>query len=133
MKKIIMLAILSGITFNVMAAGTAPKDVTVKTDASTTEKKEEKKATGMEIFNKQGNCIACHSINDDKNPQAKTAGNVGPPLDYLKGRNKKQIYDKVFDPTKTNPYTVMPAFGKKKVLTEEEVNLVVDYLFSVQK
>ncbi len=28
-----------------------------------------------------------------------------------------------------NPQTVMPPFGKHKVLTEDEIDLIVDYIY----
>jgi sulfur-oxidizing protein SoxX len=28
-----------------------------------------------------------------------------------------------------NPYSVMPPFGKHRVLTEEEIDLVVEYIY----
>jgi len=34
----------------------------------------------------------------------------------------------VFDETKRNPLTVMPPFGRNRILTEKEINAVVDFL-----
>jgi sulfur-oxidizing protein SoxX len=34
----------------------------------------------------------------------------------------------VFDETKRNPLTVMPPFGRNRILTEKEINAIVDFL-----
>ena len=34
----------------------------------------------------------------------------------------------VTDETKRNPQTVMPPFGRNRILTEQEINAVVDFL-----
>ena len=34
----------------------------------------------------------------------------------------------VTDETKRNPLTVMPPFGRNRILTEKEINAVVDFL-----
>ena len=34
----------------------------------------------------------------------------------------------VFDETKRNPLTVMPPFGRKRILTDKEINAIVDFL-----
>ena len=35
----------------------------------------------------------------------------------------------IWDPTARNPETVMPPFGKHKVLTEDEIDAIVDYIY----
>jgi sulfur-oxidizing protein SoxX len=35
----------------------------------------------------------------------------------------------IWDPTTRNPETVMPPFGKHKVLTEAEIDAIVDYIY----
>ena len=34
----------------------------------------------------------------------------------------------VFDETKRNPQTVMPPFGRNRILTDKEINAIVDFL-----
>jgi L-cysteine S-thiosulfotransferase len=84
--------------------------------------------TGKQIaFNRdKGNCLACHVIEDGEFP-----GNIGPELKTLTSRfkNKQQLRDQIWDATQFNPETSMPPFGKNKILTETEIDQVVDYLW----
>jgi len=77
---------------------------------------------------KKGNCLACHAIPGD--PKAEAAGNIGPPLVNMKARypDRAKLRAKIWDATVTNPDTVMPPFGRNKILTEKEIDLVTDYV-----
>ena len=87
-----------------------------------------KKGESLTFDRKKGNCLACHIIGDGE-----LAGNAGPPLLAMKARfpNKKDIFDKIWDPTKNNQHTFMPPFGKHGILTKEEINLIVEYLYTL--
>lgn len=76
----------------------------------------------------KGNCLACHAIQEGELP-----GNFGPPLIQMKARypKKKALYDKIWDATKTNPKSIMPPFGRHGILTRNEVDLVVEYIYSL--
>jgi sulfur-oxidizing protein SoxX len=39
------------------------------------------------------------------------------------------LRSQIWDPSMRNPQTVMPPFGKHKVLTEAEIDLIIDYLY----
>jgi sulfur-oxidizing protein SoxX len=72
----------------------------------------------------KGNCLVCHAIKGGENP-----GNIGPELSDIKGKYKRdELYAIVFDETKRNPLTVMPPFGRNRILTEKEINAIVDFL-----
>ena len=73
----------------------------------------------------KGNCLACHAMGDGESP-----GDIGPPLVAMKARypDKNALRTQIWDSTVTNPYTIMPPFGKFKILTEEEIDKVVDYV-----
>ena len=79
----------------------------------------------------KGNCLACHAIPSDVN--AVTLANIGPPLAGLRVRfpDREQLMRQVWDAGLTNPDTVMPPFGKHKILTTEEIDLIIDYLYSI--
>ena len=91
---------------------------------------EQRLAEGKQISfeRSKGNCLACHVIEDGDTP-----GNIGPPLINLSVRfsNKRQLRKQIWDATVYNPQTSMPPFGKNKILTEEEIDKVVDYLWSL--
>lgn len=77
---------------------------------------------------KKGNCLACHMMGDGVSP-----GNIGPALIAMKARfpNKSALRDQLWDATVANPNTRMPPFGKNRILTEAEIDLVLDYLYSL--
>ena len=77
---------------------------------------------------KKGNCLACHIIDDGE-----LAGNAGPPLLAMKIRfpEKKDLFDKIWDSTKTNPDSFMPPFGKHGLLTKGEIDLIIEYLYTL--
>jgi sulfur-oxidizing protein SoxX len=81
-------------------------------------------------FNK-GNCLACHTAPRDKS--AVTLANIAPPLVMMRERfpDREALRRQIWDPMERNPNTVMPPFGKHRILTEEEIELVIDYLYTL--
>ena len=75
----------------------------------------------------KGNCLTCHDIKGGDSP-----GNLGPPLADMKARfpNRKELAGIVFDETKHNPQTVMPPFGRNLILTDGEIEAIVDFLYT---
>ena len=83
--------------------------------------------TGKELaFNrKKGNCLACHKI-----AGGDLAGNIGPELAAMKARgfDKEKIRAQIEDASVANPETIMPPFGRHKILSEEEIDKVADFI-----
>jgi L-cysteine S-thiosulfotransferase len=77
----------------------------------------------------KGNCLACHRIPGD--PKAVTMANIGPPIVQMRERfpDRAELRRQIWDPTLRNPQSVMPPFGKHQVLTEREIDLVLDYIY----
>jgi sulfur-oxidizing protein SoxX len=77
----------------------------------------------------KGNCLACHQIEDGEFP-----GNIGPPLKALSSRfkDKQRLREQIWDATQFNPQTSMPPFGKNKILSAKEIDLLVDYLWGLK-
>lgn len=75
-----------------------------------------------------GNCIACHAIVGADSP-----GNMGPPLVAIKQRfpNRDDLRKRLYDPTDFNPISAMPPFGKHEILTADEIEKVIDYLYTL--
>jgi len=75
----------------------------------------------------KGNCLTCHVIAGGDAP-----GNVGPPLSNMKARfpDRKQLAAIIFDETKRNPQSVMPPFGRNLILSDQEINDVIDFLYT---
>ncbi len=75
----------------------------------------------------KGNCLTCHVI-----AGGDAAGNVGPELADVKKRfpDRKELAAIIFDETKRNPLTVMPPFGRNLILTNDEIESVIDFLYT---
>lgn len=75
----------------------------------------------------KGNCLTCHAIKGGDSP-----GNLGPPLVDIKKRfpDRNELIAIISDEIKRNPLTVMPPFGRNLILTEQEINSVVDFLYT---
>lgn len=105
-----------GILSSSMAAG----------DKKAINKHEEGKA--LAFNNKKGNCLACHAMDDGD-----MAGNIGPALVAMKLRfpDKTKIREQIVDSSINKADTIMPPFGVNEILTEEEIDKVVDYIYSL--
>jgi sulfur-oxidizing protein SoxX len=73
----------------------------------------------------KGNCLTCHEIKGGDLP-----GSIGPELKDLKSKypDRRDLIAIVTDETQRNPLTVMPPFGRNRILTEQEINAIVDFL-----
>lgn len=85
---------------------------------------------GRDVFlNKsKGNCISCHQISD---PDARLAGNQGPPMIAMAQRfpDKRKLRAQIWDATVNNPLTIMPPLGKHWILSEDQIDAVVEYIY----
>ena len=88
--------------------------------------------TGQQLaFDKnKGNCLSCHAIPD---PKATSPGNVGPELARIKERypDRAKLRAQIWDATVANPNTAMPPMGRNKILTEQEIDQVVDFIYTL--
>ena len=114
----VMALSLGGITLtpmNAMAASAAEEGMKIATDR------------------KKGNCMACHKIAGLKGRAAESHGNIGPALVNMKARypDKNKLRDEIFNAQARNPNTIMPPFGKNKILTEDELNKVVEFVYTL--
>ena len=86
--------------------------------------------TGKELAfkKKKGNCLACHLIAGGKQP-----GNIAPPLVAMKARfpKKADLHEQIANPQAKNPDTMMPPFRAHGILSPKEINLVVDYIYTL--
>lgn len=92
-----------------------------------------KEETGKQLAydRTKGNCLACHAM--PTMPDAVQPGNAGPPLVAMAARfpDKQALRAQIYDPMVRNPETFMPPFGKHKILTEEELDKVVDFIYGL--
>lgn len=77
---------------------------------------------------KEGNCLACHDIQGATLP-----GNIGPALVNMKQRfpDKAKLFAQIWDPTQNNARTIMPPFGRNGILTKDQINKVVEYIYTL--
>jgi sulfur-oxidizing protein SoxX len=75
----------------------------------------------------KGNCLTCHDIKGGDSP-----GNIGPPLNDMKTRfpNRADLVAIIADETTRNPQTVMPPFRRNLILTDQEIDAIVDFLYT---
>ena len=73
----------------------------------------------------KGNCLSCHEIKGGDLP-----GSIGPALKDIKSKypDRNDLIAILTDETRRNPQTAMPPFGRNRILTEQEINAIVDFL-----
>jgi L-cysteine S-thiosulfotransferase len=73
----------------------------------------------------KGNCLSCHEIKGGDLP-----GTIGPALKDIKSKypDRSDLVAILTDETKRNPQTAMPPFGRNRILTEQEIDAIVDFL-----
>lgn len=77
---------------------------------------------------RKGHCLACHAIAGGELP-----GNVGPALVAIKQRypDKSKLRALVSDARINNPNTIMPPFGPNSLLADDEIDKVVEFVFTL--
>jgi sulfur-oxidizing protein SoxX len=73
----------------------------------------------------KGNCLSCHEIKGGDLP-----GTIGPALKDIKSKypDRNDLVAILTDESRRNPLTAMPPFGRNRILTEQEINAIVDFL-----
>jgi sulfur-oxidizing protein SoxX len=74
-------------------------------------------------------CQACHYFEGTDQ-----AGTVGPPFVAMKPRfpERRKLEQRIYDPqVAASPYTMMPPFGRNGLLDEQQIKLVVDFLYTL--
>ena len=88
---------------------------------------------GRAIFldERKGNCAACHKAPNDA--VIKTKSNIGMPLEAVKARypDRAKLRDVIWDLSKSVPNTIMPPYGKNRILSDDEIDSLVIYLETI--
>jgi sulfur-oxidizing protein SoxX len=119
-------------SFNTVSAVTLALALVGSIASSTAiaDKTAKKAMTGKQLAfdKKKGNCLACHLI-----AGGDQAGNIAPPLIAMKARfpDKAVLKAQISDPRAKNPNSMMPPFGPHGVMSEKEIDLVVDYVYGL--
>lgn len=76
----------------------------------------------------KGNCLACHMIEGGS-----AHGNIAPPLIAMKARypERAKLKAQIADASKFNPESMMPLFGTHEILSEAEIEKIVDFVLSL--
>ena len=76
----------------------------------------------------KGNCLACHVIEQGVLP-----GNLGPPLVAMKARfpDREELRMQIYNATSANQHSRMPPFGRHGILTDKEIEIIMDYLYTL--
>ena len=76
----------------------------------------------------KGNCLSCHFVQG-----AEMTGTIAPPLISMKIRfpDRQVLRSQIFDATKNNPDSVMPPYGKHSILTEQDIDQVVEFVYTL--
>ena len=77
---------------------------------------------------KKGNCLACHVIADGSLP-----GNQGPPLVAMQARfpDKAVLKAQISNPLEQNPNSIMPPFGLHNIISSDDIDAIVEYLYTL--
>jgi sulfur-oxidizing protein SoxX len=100
----------------------------VPTVASSAEAGDPEAGKKVAMDRTKGNCIACHML-----PGGESPGAIGPALVAMQARypDKEKLRAQIYDATVANPASSMPPFGKHEILTEQEFNDIVAYIWSI--
>ena len=88
---------------------------------------------GRTIFidERKGNCSACHRTPTDA--ALKSVSTIGPSLEAIKQKyplaaDRLRLRNAIWDLSKTAPNTIMPPYGKHRILTDPEIDALITYL-----
>ena len=89
--------------------------------------------TGAELFARadKGDCISCHQVPKGAGPA--TRADLGPALEGKRMRElgRAALRALLVDPMRANPDTVMPPYGRHRILDSAEIDRVVEYLYAL--
>lgn len=118
----------------VLAAGLAGLLLTTSSFAQEKQKVEapaEPNGQELAFNNRKGNCLACHLMPGVQG--AVSSATIGPPLIAMKARfpDKAKLREQVWDASKFVPASAMPPFGKHLILTDKEIDKIVDFIYGI--
>jgi sulfur-oxidizing protein SoxX len=79
----------------------------------------------------KGHCLACHQVPEGAGPS--TRSDVGPKLTGARMRElgRARLREVIEDPSRANPDTVMPPYGRHRILEPAEIARIVEYLHAL--
>jgi len=125
MKKFTSVITTAG-TAALLAAGMSFSGTVLAEDGLT---EDQQKGKELAFGRSAGNCLACHQIKGGK-----LAGNMGPALIAMKARypDIEKLKAVIYDPReKFGDQTIMPPFGAHRILSDEEIDLVAEFIHTL--
>ena len=87
-------------------------------------------AAGRALYlnERKGNCVSCHQAPGD--PGVKSVATVGPVLEGIRSRfpDRGKLRSLLWDAGMFKTETIMPPYGRHRILTENEIDTLVTYL-----
>jgi sulfur-oxidizing protein SoxX len=79
----------------------------------------------------KGACIACHALPQGAGPA--TRGDLGPALGGARARElgRPRLRELLQDPTRANAETLMPPYGRHRILEPAEIDALVEFLYAL--
>jgi sulfur-oxidizing protein SoxX len=79
----------------------------------------------------KGACIACHALPEGAGPA--TRGDLGPALAGARMRElgRPRLRELLQDPTRANANTLMPPYGRHRILERSEIDVLVEFLYAL--
>ena len=79
----------------------------------------------------KGHCVACHQLPPGVGPDAKN--DVGPRLEgeRMRALGPDRLREIIGDATKANPDSVMPPFGRHRILDAREIGRIAEFLHAL--
>jgi sulfur-oxidizing protein SoxX len=123
--RIAFRAVTTAASFLALAGTIAFTPVSAEDKAAVSPLEEGKK---LAFDRKFGNCLACHMIQGGELP-----GTIGPPLVAMKARfpDKAVLREQIYDATKKNPNSMMPPFGPNGIMTDDQIDKVVEFIYTL--
>ena len=99
---------------------------TASADGNTAKMIEEGKKIAFD--RRKGNCLACHHIDGGQ-----AGGSIGPPLIAMSVRypDKEKLRAQIWDATIANPESSMPPFGSHQIVSDAEIDKIVEFIWSL--
>jgi sulfur-oxidizing protein SoxX len=79
----------------------------------------------------KGRCIACHQLPPGVGPA--TRADLGPRIEGSRMRElgRDRIRDLIVDPMRANPETIMPPYGRHRILDASEIDRLAAFLHAL--
>lgn len=92
---------------------------------------EEPRALDLYVRADKGACIACHALPEGAGPA--TRGDLGPALTGARARElgRTRLREVLQDPAAAKPDTLMPPYGRHRILDRAEIDALVEFLHAL--